>query len=145
MMSYTMPCTSLCSSGGRLMRRTSPWTRIIGGRPDDRCKSDALFLTENARSSEMSIYNPRARVKWMKIDIWCQSSFESVLIMSAIPHNLQVVHARIAAAARAAARDPDAISLLAVSKTFGPDAVIEAAQAGQRAFGENYLQEALDK
>ena len=81
----------------------------------------------------------------MKIGIWCQSSFESVLIMSAIPHNLQVVHARIAAAARAAARDPDAISLLAVSKTFGPDAVIEAAQAGQRAFGENYLQEALDK
>ena len=81
----------------------------------------------------------------MKIGIWCQSSFESVLIMSAIPHNLQVVHARIAAAARAAARDPDGISLLAVSKTFGPDAVIEAAQAGQRAFGENYLQEALDK
>ena len=81
----------------------------------------------------------------MKIGIWCQSSFESVLIMSAIPHNLQVVHARIAAAARAAARDPDAISLLAVSKTFGPDAVIEAARAGQRAFGENYLQEALEK
>ena len=37
------------------------------------------------------------------------------------------------------------MSLLAVSKTFGPDAVIEAAEAGQRAFGENYLQEALDK
>jgi pyridoxal phosphate enzyme (YggS family) len=65
--------------------------------------------------------------------------------MSAIPHNLQVVHARIAAAARVAARDPDRISLLAVSKTFGPDMVIEAAKAGQRAFGENYLQEALDK
>ncbi len=37
------------------------------------------------------------------------------------------------------------MSLLAVSKTFGPDAVITAADAGQRAFGENYLQEALDK
>jgi len=37
------------------------------------------------------------------------------------------------------------VSLLAVSKTFGPDAVITAADAGQRAFGENYLQEALDK
>ncbi len=36
MMSYTMECTSLCSMGGRLMRRTSPWTRIIGGRPEDR-------------------------------------------------------------------------------------------------------------
>jgi pyridoxal phosphate enzyme (YggS family) len=35
--------------------------------------------------------------------------------------------------------------LLAVSKTFGPEAVIEAAQAGQQAFGENYLQEALEK
>jgi pyridoxal phosphate enzyme (YggS family) len=37
------------------------------------------------------------------------------------------------------------VLLLAVSKTFGSDAVIEAAEAGQRAFGENYLQEALDK
>src|SRR4051812_36221582 len=55
-----MPCTSLCSSGGRLMRRTSPCTRIIGGRPDERCKSEALFLTENASNSEMSIYNPCA-------------------------------------------------------------------------------------
>ncbi len=37
------------------------------------------------------------------------------------------------------------MQLLAVSKTFGPDAVIAAADAGQRAFGENYLQEAFDK
>ncbi len=65
--------------------------------------------------------------------------------MSVIPQNLQAVHARIAAAAQAAGRDPSRIGLLAVSKTFGPDAVIEAALAGQRAFGENYLQEALDK
>jgi len=40
---------------------------------------------------------------------------------------------------------PQSVTLLAVSKTFGADAVIEAAEAGQRAFGENYLQEALDK
>src|SRR5215217_4315597 len=53
-----MLCTSLCSSGGRLMRRTSPCTRIIGGRPAERCRSEALFLTEKASSSEMSIYNP---------------------------------------------------------------------------------------
>lgn len=37
------------------------------------------------------------------------------------------------------------MQLLAVSKTFGPEAVLEAVAAGQRAFGENYLQEALDK
>jgi PLP dependent protein len=65
--------------------------------------------------------------------------------MSIIHHNLQAVHDRIATAARAVQRSPDEISLLAVSKTFGPQAVLEAAQAGQRAFGENYLQEALDK
>jgi pyridoxal phosphate enzyme (YggS family) len=65
--------------------------------------------------------------------------------MSSISQNLQAVRERIAGAARAAGRAADAVALLAVSKTFGPDAVIEAALAGQRAFGENYLQEALDK
>jgi pyridoxal phosphate enzyme (YggS family) len=55
------------------------------------------------------------------------------------------VRARIVAAAQRAGRDPLDVTLLAVSKTFGPDAVLEAADAGQRAFGENYLQEALDK
>lgn len=67
------------------------------------------------------------------------------LIMSSISLNLQAVRARIAAAAHTVLRDPQEIGLLAVSKTFGADAVIEAAAAGQRAFGENYLQEALDK
>ncbi len=42
-------------------------------------------------------------------------------------------------------RESDTVELLAVSKTFGMEAVIEAAEAGQLAFGENYLQEALDK
>jgi PLP dependent protein len=65
--------------------------------------------------------------------------------MSSISDNLQAVQERIATAARDARRDPREIGLLAVSKTFGADAVIEAARAGQRAFGENYLQEALDK
>jgi pyridoxal phosphate enzyme (YggS family) len=65
--------------------------------------------------------------------------------MSTIPQNLQAVHEQIAAAARTVSRDAHDVKLLAVSKTFGPDAVIEAAQAGQEAFGENYLQEALDK
>lgn len=65
--------------------------------------------------------------------------------MSVIPQKLQEVHARITTAAQNAGRDPRQIRLLAVSKTFGADAVIEAAKAGQTAFGENYLQEALDK
>ncbi len=65
--------------------------------------------------------------------------------MSPISHNLQAVHERIATAARLASREAAEIHLLAVSKTFGPDEVLEAARAGQHAFGENYLQEALDK
>ena len=62
-----------------------------------------------------------------------------------ITQNVQQVSALIAEAARGVGRDPASVTLLAVSKTFGPDDVIEAAEAGQRAFGENYLQEALDK
>jgi len=62
-----------------------------------------------------------------------------------ISAHLDQVRQAIAAAARAAARPPESVLLIAVSKTFGTDAVIAAADAGQRAFGENYLQEALDK
>jgi pyridoxal phosphate enzyme (YggS family) len=65
--------------------------------------------------------------------------------MSSISQNMQAVRERIDAAAHAVSRNAQQISLLAVSKTFGPKAVIEAAHAGQKAFGENYLQEALDK
>ena len=67
------------------------------------------------------------------------------MIMSTIAHKLQAVDASIAAAAHAAGRARADVQLLAVSKTFPADAVIEAIAAGQRAFGENYLQEALDK
>ncbi|SNT14102.1 hypothetical protein SAMN06265795_11512 [Noviherbaspirillum humi] len=65
--------------------------------------------------------------------------------MSPVSQNLQAVRRRIAAAAEAVSREPHSVALLAVSKTFGPEAVAEAAAAGQLAFGENYLQEALDK
>ncbi len=65
--------------------------------------------------------------------------------MTTITDNLQQVRDRIAQASVAAGRDPASVSLLAVSKTFGPEAVLQAAQAGQRAFGENYLQEAVEK
>src|SRR6266540_3229552 len=83
-----MLCTSLCSMAGRLMRRMSPCTRIMGGRPEDRCRSEALFLTTKARSSEIS---------------------------TIIPFNVR------------------------------PGSVREAAQAGQRDFGENYVTEGVEK
>ena len=66
-------------------------------------------------------------------------------IMSTIASNLQVVRGRITAAARAAGRDPRDIALLAVSKTFAAAQVRAAHAAGQRDFGENYVQEALEK
>ncbi|WP_298233232.1 YggS family pyridoxal phosphate-dependent enzyme [uncultured Azohydromonas sp.] len=65
--------------------------------------------------------------------------------MTGIAHNLQHTRERIAAACAAAGRSTDNVTLLAVSKTFGAEAVREAHAAGQRAFGENYVQEALDK
>ena len=65
--------------------------------------------------------------------------------MTAITSNLQAVNHAIAQAARAAHRRREAVILLAVSKAFPVDAIHEAYRAGQLAFGESYLQEALDK
>ncbi|MEK7320672.1 MAG: YggS family pyridoxal phosphate-dependent enzyme [Pseudomonadota bacterium] len=65
--------------------------------------------------------------------------------MSVIAANLQAVKNDIAAAAQQASRDPSGVTLLAVSKTVSPDRVREAFEAGQPAFGENYVQEGLDK
>ncbi len=65
--------------------------------------------------------------------------------MTTIAHKLQQVRTRIDAACAAAGRRPEEVGLLAVSKTFPAERVAEAARAGQRAFGENYLQEAVDK
>lgn len=65
--------------------------------------------------------------------------------MTPISANLQAVHARIAAAARAAGRDEKDVSLLAVSKTWPAECVRLAAAAGQHAFGENYVQEGVAK
>jgi PLP dependent protein len=58
---------------------------------------------------------------------------------------LQAVHGRIALAAAAANRRTDSVKLLAVSKTFSADAVLAAWQSGQRAFGENFVQEGVAK
>src|SRR3990167_8194220 len=101
------------------MRLTSPCTRTIGGKPADRCRSEALFLTTNASNSVRSITIPR------------ETSGQS---MRSIPENLQAVKERIAGAARAAGRDPAAVRLLAVSKTHAPALIAQAYAAGQRAF-----------
>lgn len=66
-------------------------------------------------------------------------------IMGAIETGLQDSLDRIASACRQAGRASDTVTLLAVSKTFPADAVREAHAAGQRRFGESYLQEALAK
>ena len=65
--------------------------------------------------------------------------------MTTIEGNLQHVRARIATACAAAGRNVEDVTLLAVSKTWGADAVRAAWEAGQIAFGENYVQEAVAK
>jgi pyridoxal phosphate enzyme (YggS family) len=65
--------------------------------------------------------------------------------MSDIAQNLAAVRDRMAAAARRASRDPAEVRLVAVSKTVAVARLQEAAAAGQRLFGENYLQEARPK
>jgi len=64
---------------------------------------------------------------------------------TSIAENLSQVRQRIAHACTVAGRSPQHVTLLAVSKTSPASAVREALAAGQRAFGENYVQEALEK
>ena len=65
--------------------------------------------------------------------------------MKAIADNLQAVRQRIGRAAQAARREAGAVALLAVSKTHPAARIAEAHAAGQQAFGENYVQEAIEK
>ncbi|HYN28200.1 MAG TPA: YggS family pyridoxal phosphate-dependent enzyme, partial [Burkholderiales bacterium] len=65
--------------------------------------------------------------------------------MTTIASRLQAVKARIAGAAKAAGRAPGEITLVAVSKTFPPQAIAEAYAVGQTAFGENFAQEGIEK
>nr|WP_315465970.1 YggS family pyridoxal phosphate-dependent enzyme [uncultured Rhodoferax sp.] len=65
--------------------------------------------------------------------------------MTTIADNLHAVTERIVQACARSGRAAGSVQLLAVSKTFGPEAVQQAFDAGQRAFGENYIQEAVDK
>ena len=65
--------------------------------------------------------------------------------MSTLQDNLRAVQSRISAACADCGRDPSEVTLLAVSKTFPADAVQEVASCGQQDFGENYIQEGVDK
>ena len=65
--------------------------------------------------------------------------------MNSIVVNLMQVRQRMELAALAAKREPEEIELLAVSKTFPASAIEEALHAGQTAFGENYVQEGVEK
>ncbi len=65
--------------------------------------------------------------------------------MTTIVRNLQLVRDRITTACFAANRHPASVRLLAVSKTFSAEAVADAASDGQRAFGENYIAEGVEK
>lgn len=65
--------------------------------------------------------------------------------MSSIQQNLELITSQIASAQQKCGRAPGSVQLLAVSKTKPVEAILEAAAAGQRAFGENYVQEGCDK
>src|SRR6476620_10474098 len=144
-----------------LMRRTSPSTRIMGGRPADRWRSEALFFTENARSSAISITcsparqctcddlrlvpgTPR-RAVWAPPPPGCQPRFPRRTrgCDEVLTHTLDAVVQRLDNAARQSGRPRP--RLLAVSKLQPAEAVAALAAAGQRAFGENYVQEAQAK
>jgi hypothetical protein len=66
-------------------------------------------------------------------------------LQESLQANLRAVNTRITHAARAAGRDPAGIALVAVSKTFPAEVVVAALASGQLAFGENYVQEAMEK
>lgn len=65
--------------------------------------------------------------------------------MATIPENIQQVRARIATACARAGRPVQSVTLLCVSKTFSAGHVRAAFDAGERRFGENYVQEGLEK
>ncbi len=161
MMSYTMLCTSLWASAGMLTRFMSPSTRIIGGTPADKCRSDALFLTANARSCAIStaIRTPRgrltaddafrrARTRQRTCGIIAEG-FRSNMLMG--PQNLPENIRRGAGAhqtggQRQCGRNVDSVTLLAVCKSQPAEIVRAAARCrALRDFGESYVQEALGK
>ncbi len=129
--------------GGRLIRRTSPSTRIIGGSPAERCKSEAPFLALKASSSVMS----------MGFGILLSRISQSLkLTAPRKPFN----HARRRYAANLDSRTnsgrlrrrrtgPGLGHPAGGEQDPGAAEIAALADQGQRHFGENYLQEALDK
>lgn len=65
--------------------------------------------------------------------------------MSSIQQNIELITSQIKSAQQKCGRSPGSVQLLAVSKTKPVEAILEAALAGQRAFGENYVQEGVNK
>ncbi|WP_072669010.1 YggS family pyridoxal phosphate-dependent enzyme [Vibrio injensis] len=65
--------------------------------------------------------------------------------MSSIQQNIEQITSQIKSAQQKCGRSPGSVQLLAVSKTKPVEAILEAALAGQRAFGENYVQEGVNK
>ena len=65
--------------------------------------------------------------------------------MSSIQQNIEQITSQIRSAEQKCGRAPESVQLLAVSKTKPIDAILEAALGGQVAFGENYVQEGVDK
>lgn len=91
-----------------------------------------------------------SRLGWRKVRLACDNGgavakSKCEPIMSSISANLQAVQLRLAQAADAAGRTSEKVQLLAVSKTFDADAIVQAVDCGQRLFGENYVQEGVDK
>lgn len=68
-----------------------------------------------------------------------------VVIMATIADRLREVHLRLAVACAGAGRPVNSVTLLTVTKTFGAEAVRQAFAAGERRFGENYVQEGVEK
>ncbi len=89
----------------------------------------------------------RVKDSWQFVTVSCMTLPQNLEANDkpSIASQLAQVRQHITDAALAAGRAPSNVRLLAVSKTFGADAVIEAVQAGQTAFGENYIQEGVEK
>ena len=141
MMSYTMACTCLWSSGSTLMRRTSPCTRIIGGRPADRCRSEALFLTRERQ--QLGDVHEDVAVGGALGTPWRR------MLLGALWRRSQQPTSKCARALRGLRARPGApCKASRCWRSARPSAPTRCARriaAGQRAFGENYVQEALDK
>jgi hypothetical protein len=110
----------------------------MGGKPAERCKSEALFLTEKARSWVISISVFCIYLCFIRLSL-------GAVVSGQIASNIAHIQEEIARQCQVSSRPPNAVMLLAVSKTVNVQGVLDAAAAGQRGFGENYVQEGVEK